>query len=352
MRKTFPILPVLLVAFCRMLSAQSHLPQHLALVNGQPISSDEVETAAAERLRDLDLQKIRFDLEMKKDRESALENALERILTERVLAAEASKRNVSVQDLLEIEVDSKAAPATDERVVEFYNANKSWIEGSLGENVRSIRAYLGDQDRKARLDAFVDSLKRKYGAVSYVEPSRIEIPTHGRPSKGPADAPVTIVEFSDFECPYCRALLPTLQRIAADYQNKVRIVYLQFPLADIHPNALKAAEASLCALDQAKFWPMHDLMFSDQPHLGVDDLKHKASKLSLDMASFTKCLDSGRYFTQVRNDVSDGVKAGVTGTPALFINGRSLLGNQPYDEIRKVIEDELRRAARRQQELD
>ena len=347
MRKTFRM-AVILVAFCRTPGAQSYHSQQMALVNGQPISSEEVESAAADRLRDLELRRIQFDLEMKKGRESALENALERILTDRVLSAEAAKRNISVQDLLEIEVESKAAAATDERVVEFYNANKSRVEGSLGDNVRSIRAYLRDQDRQAALDAFVDSLKRKYNAVSYVEPSRMEIPTHGRPSKGPADAPVTIVEFSDFECPYCRALLPTLQKIAADYRDKVRIVYLQFPLADIHPNALKAAEASLCAQDQDKFWSMHDLMFSDQSYLSIDDLKHKASKLSLDTASFAKCLESGRYFTQVRNDVSEGVRAGVTGTPALFINGRSLLGNQPYDEIRKIIEDELRRAALRQ----
>src|SRR5262245_53494798 len=142
MRKTLRIMAVLLVAVCGRLAAQSHAPQPMALVNGQPISSDEVESAAAERLRDIELSRMRFDLEMKKDRESALANALEKILTDRVLSAEAAKRNISVRDLLEIEVNSAAAPATDERVVEFYNKNKSWLEGSLGDNVSSIRAYL------------------------------------------------------------------------------------------------------------------------------------------------------------------------------------------------------------------
>ena len=137
---------------------------------------------------------------------------------------------------------------------------------------------------------------------------------------------MTIAEFSDFECPYCRALLPTLQRITADYKDKVRIVYLQFPLADIHPNALKAAEASLCALEQGQFWQMHDAMFADQAHLGIDDLKRKAAELSLDTQAFARCLESGKHFAQVRNDVSEGVKAGVAGTPAIFINGRIARG--------------------------
>ena len=161
-------------------------------------------------------------------------------------------------------------------------------------------------------------LKKSYHAVSLAEPPRTTIPLEGRPSKGPADAPVTIVEFSDFECPYCRALFPTLQQITEEYKHKVRIVYLQFPLADMHPHALKAAEASLCAFEQDKFWQMHDAIFTDQTHLQVQDLKQKALELSLNMDLFIACLDSGKQFARVRSDVGEGVKAGVSGTPALF----------------------------------
>jgi len=322
-------------------------PQPLAVVNGQPIFLDEIESAASEELTKLDARKAQFDLELKRDREAALEEALDAVFKDRVLATEAAHRKISVSDLLEIEVNSAAASPTDEAVVEFYNANKSYLEGTLGENAVSIRTYLRDQQREAVLDAFVDGLKRKYGATSLVEPTRLVIPLEERPSKGPEDAAVTVVEFSDFQCPYCRALFPTLQKIALDYKDKVRIVYLQFPLADMHPQALKAAEASLCAHEQGKFWEMHDAMFADQGNLRIDDLKHKAAGLSLDMDSFGGCLESGRHFADVRKDVGEGVKAGVSGTPALFINGRMLIGNQPYSEIRKVIDDELRRASGR-----
>lgn len=339
-----PAVTVFLVSFGT-LSAQEKGRQPLAVVNGQPILVEEVESAAAEELAKLEIRKAKFDLETKRDREAALAEALETLFKDRVLAAEAANRKISVSDLLEIEINSTAAAPTDEAIVEFYNANKPYLEGSLGDNVVSIRTYLRDQHRQAVLDTFVDGLKRKYGAMSLVEPTRLAVHVEGRPSKGPEDAPVTLAEFSDFQCPYCRGLSPTLQKIALDYKDKVRIVYLQFPLADIHPQALKAAEASLCAREQGKFWEMHDAMFADQGNLGIEDLKRKAAGLFLDMESFGACLESGKHFADVRNDVREGVKAGVSGTPALFINGRMLVGNQPYSEIRKVIEDELRRAS-------
>jgi protein-disulfide isomerase len=152
---------------------------------------------------------------------------------------------------------------------------------------------------------------------------------------------VTIVEFSDFECPFCRALFPTLKRLEADYKDQLRVVYLQFPLASMHTHARKAAEASLCAYEQDKFWQLHDAMFNDQQNLGVEDLRKKASALSLDMKSFNDCLDSGKYLSEIQSDMEEGVRAGISGTPALFINGRLLIGAQPYGDIQKIIEDEL-----------
>ena len=342
---TLPALVLTILLMAGTLHAQHTDPQPVAVVNGQHILLEELESAAAEDLDKLEARKVQFDLEVKRDREAALETALETLMKDRVLAAEAASRRITAGDLIEIDVNSKVAPPSDEAVVEFYNANKSYMEGSLGDNAASIRAYLRDQRRQALVDALVEDLKRKYGAVSLVEPTRLAIPTDGRPSKGPEHAPITLAEFSDFQCPYCRALFPTLQKIVSDYKDTVRIVYLQFPLADIHPQALKAAEASLCAWEQGKFWEMHDAMFADQGNLGIEALKRKAAALSLDAESFGTCLESGKHFADVRNDVREGVKAGVSGTPALFVNGRMLVGNQPYSEIRKVIEDELRRAS-------
>jgi len=181
--------------------------------------------------------------------------------------------------------------------------------------------------------------------ISYTEPTRIAVATEGRPSTGASDALVTIVEFSDFQCPFCATLSSTLKAIEKNYKDQVRIVFLQFPLP-MHPNAEKAAQASLCANEQNQFWQMHDALFAEQARLGVDELRRKAAKLSLDMAAFNTCLDGNKYASAVRADIAEGVKAGVKGTPAFFVNGRYYSGSQPYDEIQRVIEEELQRTAK------
>jgi protein-disulfide isomerase len=172
-------------------------------------------------------------------------------------------------------------------------------------------------------------------------PERTEIATAGFPARGPATAPVTIVEFSDFECPFCGRLFPTLKIVERIYLDRVRIVYRQFPLRRIHPLAQKAAEASLCANEQGRFWEMHDSLFGDQEHLTVDALKARAATLKLDRAAFNACLDSGKQAAAIDKDVAEGTKAGVTGTPAMFINGRMVVGAQPFAAIQAIIEEEL-----------
>jgi protein-disulfide isomerase len=180
------------------------------------------------------------------------------------------------------------------------------------------------------------------GATAIAQaPERTEIATAGYPARGPATAPVTIVEFSDFECPFCGRLFPTLKIVERIYLERVRIVYRQFPLRRIHPLAQKAAEASLCANEQGRFWEMHDSLFSDQEHLTIDALKARAVTLKLDRAAFNTCLDSGKQVAAIDKDVAEGTKAGVTGTPAMFINGRMLVGAQPFATIQAIIEEEL-----------
>jgi RNA polymerase sigma factor (sigma-70 family) len=339
----FEILLLIVVLCATALAAQSD-PDRAAVVNGERISLQDVERAAAPELKAIEVRKSQFEIELERDRRVALDNALEGIVRDRLLSAEAKKRKLSVDELLALEVDSAAPKPADEVVVQFYNENKARLEGSLADNAAAIRDYLRGEKRQAVYDAFISDLRKQYGAKTYLEPSRTTIATAGRPSKGPANAPVTIVEFSDFECPFCRALFPTLERIEADYKDKVRVVYLQFPLASLHPNARKAAEASLCAYEQDKFWQLHDAMFSDQQNLTVEDLKKKAAKLSLDTVAFNTCLDGDKYLAEIQSDMEEGVRVGISGTPALFINGRLLVGAQPYGDIQKIIEDELRRS--------
>jgi protein-disulfide isomerase len=179
----------------------------------------------------------------------------------------------------------------------------------------------------------------------FMEPERTQIVTAGHPARGPATAPVTIVEFSDFECPYCGGLFPTLKAVEKNYPNQVRIVFRQFPLRKMHPRAQKAAEAALCASEQGHFWEMHDSLFGHQENLSDDALKARAVALNINAAAFNACLDSGKEVAAVDKDLAEGADAGVTGTPTMFINGRKVVGNQPYAAIRAVIEDEIQRAA-------
>lgn len=163
------------------------------------------------------------------------------------------------------------------------------------------------------------------------------------PSLGDEDAPVTIIEFSDFECPFCKRFNDqTFQQIKANYVDtgKVRVVFRHYPLP-FHANAQKAHEASMCADDQDKFWEYHDAIFAQQTNLGVPALKQMAVSLGLNTATFNSCLDSGKYAQYVQDDLAAGSAAGVSGTPSFFVNGQIVVGAQPYSAFQQAIEAAL-----------
>jgi len=217
----------------------------------------------------------------------------------------------------------------------------------VGQRSAMVVQFLRQQGYQEAYQAFVERLKGEQRVDVRFDVYRVPIEVEGHPTKGPASAEVTLVEFSDFECPYCSAVSPTLKQIADKYGDKVRRVFRQFPLMQIHPNALKAAEASLCASEKGKFWEMHDLLFQEPKQLAIDDLKKKGASLGLNATEFDACLDSGSQWERIRKDLTDGAKAGVSGTPGIFINGRFLNGAQPYEEIAKIVDDEIRRSAKK-----
>lgn len=246
-------------------------------------------------------------------------------------------------ELLQAEVQSRVEEVTPADVDAFYEENRARIPNAKEQVAPQISQFLRQQRESEAYESFIGGLEEA-SRVSYeIGPYRMEIDVAGEPAKGPQDAPVTIVEFSDFECPFCSRVVPTLDQVTESYGDQVRLVFKQFPLRQIHPNAQKAAEASLCAHDQGKFWEMHDAMFADQRNLGVPALKSKAQELGLDTAAFDQCLDSGKYADAVQEDLEQGSEAGVGGTPALFVNGRFLSGAVPYEQIAQVIDDELDR---------
>ncbi len=312
--------------------AESGEQKILAMVGGVPVTEEEVEAAVAGEL-----------LRLARERHQALERGLEQVMAQKLVEVEAAERGLSPEELLAQEVDEKLVEPTDEDVDAFFEARKAQIRQPKEQIAGRIRDRLRQQRYQEAHQGLIERLKKEHGYESFLEPLRLLVDAEDSPAKGPEGAPVTIVEFSDFQCTYCSRVVPTLEKIQRKFGDKVRLVFRQFPLRSIHPLAQKAAEASLCAHDQQKFWKMHDAMFEDQKRLGVEQLKATAERLGLDTEAFNECLDSSRHAARIDDDVRAGTQAGVTGTPAIFINGRFLSGAQPYDAIAKLIGEELDR---------
>jgi protein-disulfide isomerase len=303
----------------------------LARVAGEAITRGEVETNAGGQMTQL-RQQI-FDL---------TDRTLNQTIDGRVLDLEAESRGLDRDGLLAEVVEADVPPPTEAQVDSVYEEFRDRLNQPRDSAASRIEAFLVNRVRRARYDSLVSALRDEYGVVNYLAPPRVEVEAKG-PALGPETAPVTIVEFSDFECPFCLRMHPTLKRVMEEYEGQVRLVFRQFPLTNIHPHAQKAAEASLCADAQGKFWEMHDAMFESPGQLAVADLKTHAAEIGLDAEAFAGCLDSGESADEVRADLNAGRALGLRGTPALYINGRYLAGAQPFEVISRVIDDELRR---------
>jgi protein-disulfide isomerase len=327
------MIPFFLLAPMLLLGQPQADSKTVAKVQGQVITADELQKAAGGDLARLQME-----------RQQILEATLNRLITEKVLDLEASSRRITRADLLKQEVDAKVTEPTPQETNQIYEVNKARIKDPPEKVIPKIRESLIGQQKQTLYARLVERLKAKYEVRTFLEPLRIPVKADGLPSRGPADAPVTLVVFSDFECPYCASLNTTLNKVMAESGDRIRLVYRQFPLDQIHPHAAKAAEASLCAEEQGRFWEMHDAMFKGPIRLELDELKAKAAAIGLDPRRFDSCLSSGKYAERVRADVEAGKVAGVASTPTLFINGRPVLGAQPYQEIARIIEEERARA--------
>jgi len=316
----------------------------LATVDGQAISEQQVLTAAAPDLTKLDANKPQPQAAYDRARLEILWKHLDALVEDKLIAAEAAKQQITRARLLEVEVESNVDTPSPAEIDQFYEANKAQIAGPKAQALPQVRQYMIDSSRRRYRTMLINSLRSSHKVVTSLDPLRTEIAIAGHPTHGPANAPVTLVEFADFECPFCGGLYPTLKLVEKNYADKVRFVYRQFPLVNMHPRAQKAAEASLCANEQKRFWEFHDSMFSDQGHLEVADLKKRAVAMKMDTAAFNTCLDSGRQAAAIQKDQDEARKAGVSSTPSMFINGRLLSGNRPYTDIREIIEDELKRS--------
>jgi predicted DsbA family dithiol-disulfide isomerase len=259
------------------------------------------------------------------------------MLDERLLAVLAEKRGLAPDALVAAEIEAMG-PVQEEEAAAFFAENKARMGDVEYEEVKGqIFDFLAG---RREFDA-VSRLRDGAAIEILIEPPRIEVAATG-PSRGPEDAKVTIVEFSDFQCPYCQRVTPTIDAITERYPNDVRIVYRNFPLRS-HSRAQPAAEAALCADEQGKFWPYHDLLFANPRALEDANLVAYAETAGLDKEAFSACYDTRRFAAQVNRDAAEGRAAGVTGTPAFFVNGVMLSGAKPPEAFFEIIEAELAR---------
>lgn len=318
----------------------------VAHIGSQVVDASELEARTASRIdqerreeqRTLNQVKLRFE----RNREAVLEEELGKLVDERVLALEAGARHSTPAKLLG---DLKVPAVTDQEVRAFFDANRARIAQSFESVQPRIKDYLQDQARTQAQRSFLDSLRTRYHARIDREPLRENVPLDG-PRRGPADAPIILVEFSDFQCPFCGRYEPVIRQVMKKYPDQVQLIFHNLPLASIHPHAQKAAEAAVCAGNQGKFWEMHDLMFAEQASLDVKALKDKARRIGLDTSQFDQCLDGGKAVDAVARDVGEAENLGLSGTPASFVNGRYVDGAVSADELSALIEDELQRRTR------
>ncbi len=308
----------------------------VAVVDGESITEGQLDERVASQLARVETQIY----EIKK-------RGVDSIVEERLIKKEAEKRKITVQELIKIEVNDKVGNITDKEVEEFYELNKARFANKKLEEMKGpLKQQIFARKSSIYRANFIDRLLDKADIqVNLVRPT-VDVSVDDDPMLGNKNAAVTIIEFTDFQCPFCSKARPTVKELLSKYDDKIRYVLRDYPL-DFHPNAQKASEAAQCAADQDKYWPYSDILWANQRALDVASLKKYAAEVKLDQKKFDECLDSGKYTEEVKKDFADGAKAGVNGTPSFFINGQMLTGSRPIEQFQEIIDEQLREAKRK-----
>lgn len=306
----------------------------VATYNGKNLRASEAFAPIKTRLFDL-------EDEVYRTKEQAIMDAIE----QKLIDSEARKQNVTVEQLLEKETGGDTGEVTDKEIGEFLaSKNLSLDDPRIKKD--DVREYLKYRRRFEKRQGFVAGLKKNANVKILVkEPDapKLTVDTEGYPSWGNAKAPVTIVEFSDFECPFCSRALPILAQIKKEYgPDKVRIIFRDMPLPS-HSRAIPAALASHCANEQGKFWEFHDTLFGNQSQLQDKDLKAVAKTLKMDEAKFNECFDTKKHMAVVEKSRREAEGLGIQATPSFVINGSLIQGAQPFEKFKAKIDKALSR---------
>jgi protein-disulfide isomerase len=308
-------------------AAEAQHSETVAIMDGKEISRAELIPATQAQLRQLRNQEYELT-----------RRALDDLINQKLLALEAAARNTTPEKLLS---ELPAAEPTDAELEAFYLGQRDRINRPFDEVKPQLRQNLKQMRAELAKQAFLAKLREKHEVSILLSPPRTNVTVDRTRVKGSPDAPVTIVEFSDFQCPYCQKSQAVIDEVMAKYAGRVRLAFRDYPLRSLHPQAQAAAEASRCAAEQGKFWEYHDRLFGNQNKLNPPDLAEHARALQLDEQRFDTCIKSGRNKASIDADVQEGTGAGVNGTPAFFINGIALSGAQPAAAFEKIVDQEL-----------
>ncbi|MFZ0887165.1 MAG: thioredoxin domain-containing protein [Candidatus Binataceae bacterium] len=303
--------------------------QVLALVGKHPITEDDVERQASADLTSVESQIYVLQ-----------KQAIQKMVAEYVVREAAARAHLSLADYIKREIDDKVKDPSEAELRQAYDRLKFQLARPYEEAKPDLVTGLREQQRQQLNDQLMGGLLKEARYKLLLSP-RFPIDTRNRPSRGPARAPVTIVEFADFQSPFTPKAEEVLNRVRAHYRGKVRLVFFDYPVVALHPLDMKAALAARCAGEQGKFWPYHDALIADVSKLVVTDLKATAAKLRLNTAKFNACLDQEKYHEAVLHDGAEARLLSVEGTPMLYVNGRPLFGVPQPGELEGMIDEEL-----------
>jgi protein-disulfide isomerase len=303
----------------------------VATIGSRTITRGELESAVRSQL-----------ISIENERYEALRNGLDGLIAVELMAQEATAQGTTPDALIQTEVIAKAGAPSDAEIEQLFQQAQAQLGGRPLDEVRpQLVGYLEQQRQGQRHAAYVEELKAKHPTQIALKPPVVDVDSAGRPGKGGGeDAPIQIVMFSDYECPFCGRAETVVDQVMETYGDKVRLYFRDYPLP-FHANATPAAEAANCAAAQDKFWEYHAKLFANQRALGAEDLKRYAGEIGLDQAKFDTCVDERTFQAAVAKDLKDGADVGVDGTPAFFINGRMLSGAQPFEKFKEIIDEEL-----------
>ena len=295
--------------------------------------------------KDVQLDLIKLEAEYLTNRYDAESQALDEKVNDALLAAEATKRGMADKDaLLAAEVEAKTPAPTNAEVEELYKAYSRKMGGRTLEQVRpDVEKAVTQRKQGERYMAYVTELRATYGVnltLPYPDLPRFPVSVDDDPYQGNADAPVVIVQFAEFQCPYCGKAREATDQVLKHYEGKVKFVFRDFPLG-FHDRAIPAAVAANCAGKQGKYWQVHDALMTNQRALEEADLERVARDAGVNITEWSTCRKDPSMEDEIKKDMADGAAIGVTGTPAFFINGVGISGAQPYERFKAIIDREL-----------